>query len=212
MGNPVTYTYSLAAASANAIALSQTPGAAGDLTLNGATVAGGVAVLDAGRRVLITCAGDNSARTFTVYGTNHTGNPISETLAGPNATTVQSSFDYKTVTRITINGASTGALTVGTSSVGSTPWILSNIHAIDPNIGMSCVVSGTVNYTVQYTTDDVMQTPLLTAPTAFNHPSLANQNASSSGSFTAPITAYRLTINSGTGSVRFTGIQAGIKG
>jgi hypothetical protein len=212
MANPVTYTLQLAAASANNIATSQTPSGAGNLTLNGSTVVSGVAILDVARRVLITCAGNNSNRTFTIYGTNHTGNPISETVTGPNTSTVQSEFDYKTVTRIAISGASTGSLTVGTSSVGSTPWILSNIHAITPTIGLGCVVSGSVNYTVEHTFDPIMTTPLVTPPTAIPHPILAIEDATATGEYDIPIAAYRLTINSGTGSVRFTGIQAGIKG
>ncbi|WP_421696930.1 hypothetical protein [Ancylobacter sp.] len=212
MGNPVTYTLQLAAASANNIATTQTPSGAGNLTLNGSTVVDGVAILDVARRVLITCAGNNSGVTFTIYGTNHTGSPIYETITGPNTTTAQSTFDYKTVTRIAISGASTGSLTVGTSSVGSTPWIISNIHAITPSIGLTCVVSGTVNYTVEYTPDNIMTTPLLTAPTAIAHPTLAIEDATAWGYFDFPIYGYRLTINSGTGSVTFTGIQAGIKG
>src|ERR1700691_2559563 len=73
----------LASASANNIALSQTPGAAGALTLNGSTVTGAVATLDNPRRVLITTA--DTTHTFTVTGTTPTGATISE-VVGPIST------------------------------------------------------------------------------------------------------------------------------
>lgn len=203
--NPIRYTLSLGAASANAIALTQTP--TGNLTLNGALVSGGVATLDVGRRVLITNNGDNSGVTFAIYGTNQTGNVIQETLAGANATTVQSLLDYKTVTRISISSPSTGSLTVGTSSVGSTPWILTNYQMVPVSIGLFCVVAGTVNYTVEYCGDDIQNS----IPTPLPHPYLTSKTTTEYSDISYPVVAYRLTVNSGPGSVQFTGIQSGIR-
>ena len=70
----------LAAASANNIALSQTPGGAGALTLNGSLVVGGVAILDVPRQVRITTTADETAKTFTIKGTDWAGSPISEVM------------------------------------------------------------------------------------------------------------------------------------
>jgi hypothetical protein len=50
MSNPSVVTLQLVALVANGIALSQTPGAAGNLTLNGSLVTAGVAILDVARR------------------------------------------------------------------------------------------------------------------------------------------------------------------
>lgn len=102
---------------ANNIAQSQTPGGAGNLTLNGTLVSSGVAYLGTPRPVYITCAGDNSGRTFTVTGTtiNAAGGPISvvETVTGANTSIIATTNSFYTVTSISISGASTGAVTVG---------------------------------------------------------------------------------------------------
>src|SRR6202012_1301839 len=140
----------LTAASANNIAQSQTPGAAGALALNGSTVVNGVAVLDHPRRVLIT-TGDTT-HIFTVTGTNASGMPISE-VVGPITTSAYTTQDFLTVTSVTINAAATAAVTVGTNGVASTAWIFLDSWAL-PIVSIQCDVSGTVNYTVQSTLDD----------------------------------------------------------
>src|ERR1700677_2169878 len=110
----------LAAASANNIALSQTPVGAGALTLNGSTVANGIATLDNSRRVLITTA--DTTTLFTVTGATPTGSVLSESfkvVAGSSF----SAQDFKTVNSITTNQATTAAVTVGTNGIASTPWV-----------------------------------------------------------------------------------------
>lgn len=201
----------LAAASANAICLSQTPAAAGALVLNGATVSGGVATLDNARRVLITCVGNESAKTFTLTGTSYNGKVQSETLTGPNATTVQSALDYKTVTSITISAAAAGAITVGTSAVASSRWLRLDNWAF-PQVAIQCDVTGTVNYTVQQTLDDPNNETLFMSPAMvnwINHPdsNLVGATTTVQGNYGyAPIYA-RVTLNSGTGSVVLTLVQ-----
>jgi len=201
----------LTAASANAICLSQTPGGAGALTLNGALVSGGVAILDTARRVLITCAGNESTKTFTVTGTAANGKTQIETLVGPNATTVQSTLDFKTVTSITISAAAAGAITVGTSGVASSRWLRLDNWAF-PQVAIQCDVSGTVNYTVQQTLDDPNSDTLPVAPQAVNwvdHPdtNLVAATVTRQGNYGyAPLYA-RVTLNSGTGSVTMTLVQ-----
>ena len=104
--------------SANSICLSQTPGGAGALTLNGASVANGAAWIGAMQRIYITAAGNDSGRTFTVVGTgyNASGGPFSvtETITGPNASTVSSANLYMAITSITVDAGTAGAITVGT--------------------------------------------------------------------------------------------------
>src|SRR6185312_328062 len=140
----------LSGASANNIATSQTPGAAGALTLNGSTVVNGVAVLDHARRVLITTT-DNT-HTFTITGTTPTGTLLTEVVTS-NGTNVQSTLDYLTVTSVVISGAASAAVTVGTNGVASTPWVRLDEYA-RPEVSIQCNVSGTVNYTVQSSNDD----------------------------------------------------------
>lgn len=190
----------LASASANAICLSQTPGGAVDLTLNGALVSGGVATMDKPRRVLVTCAGNETGKTITVYGTDWNGNPVSEALAGPNATTVQSLYDYATVTRIAVSAAFAGAATVGTSAVASSrPIFLDGWAAAQ--VALQADVTGTANATVQQTLDDLQAG--YTAATWLDHPdsNLVALTASKQGNYGYAPQAVRITLNSGTGSV-----------
>lgn len=216
MALPQVVTKSLVAASANNIALSQSPGGAGALTLNGATVTGGIAILDTARRVLITSGGNDSGKIFTISGfpDDNMNTPISETLAGGNAAAVQSQRDYKRISSIKISAASAGTVIVGTDTVGSSPWQSVNYNFGPSNVAFGCVVTGTVNYTIEYTYDELNNNLAPASPpipTPWSHPTLNAVAATQDGTLgPAPITGWRLTINSGTGSVTATGIAGGI--
>lgn len=90
------------------------------------------------------------------------------------------------------------------ASVGSSAWIPVDSNLAPMNIGFGCVVTGTVNYTVQHCFDD-LSAGVTANP--FPHPFVAAQTASMDGNYAMPITAYRLTVNSGTGSVTMTSLQ-----
>ena len=95
----------------------------------------------------------------------------------------------------------------GTGSTSTIPMD----HYINPfNVGFGVKVSGTVNYTVQHTFDDVFD-PAVT-PTWFNHPVIASQTANQDGNYAFPVMAIRLTVNSGSGTATLNLIQAGISG
>lgn len=200
----------LAAASANAIALSQTP-TAGALTLNGALATNGVAKTDMPRRVLITTTANESSNTFTITGTNWSGNPISETIIGPNAGTAQSVLDYATITRITISGNASGALTVGTSGVASSAWIVLDRYA-SPETAVQAIVTGTANYTIQCTLDEATQNNPPSAINWFSSPDsqVVNATANQLSSFYPSPNYVRVTLNSGTGSVKCNFMQSGV--
>lgn len=200
----------ISAASANAICLSQTPSGAGSLTLNGALVSGGVAALDTQRQVLITCAGVETGKTFVVTGTDGQGRTISDTLAGPSASTVASTRYFKTVTSITISAAAAGAITVGTNSVAASNPIPLDIHG-RPEISLQAVVSGTVNWTIQQTLDTPYTTSALNW---FDHidSNLVSQTVNRQGNYAYVPAATRIVLNSGSGSVTYTVVQAGITG
>lgn len=204
-------TKTLAAASANNIAQSQSPGA-GAITLNGSTVTSGVATLDTARRVRITSGGNDSGITFTVVGTNYFGNALSETITGANASTADTTQDFATVTSVTHTGSVAGTVTVGTNGVGSTPW-----YNLDPftdtfNVGIGVVVSGTINFTVEYTYDDANSPYTGTFPTAFSLTALASKTANTDSTLTNPCWGVRLTVNSGTGTAKVIIVQVGIGG
>lgn len=189
------------------ISVSQTPGGAGALTITGALASGGVATLDIPRRVMISCAGNNSGRTFTITGTSDGEKVISETITGPNATTVSSLKDYKTVTGVSINGASTGAVKIGTTdgTTGtastpcmSTPWC--PIDRYDYNgVALGIEVTGTINYTVQHTLTDPNTGPLDNPDkylTPYAHPTIAAKTANDFATYSHPLSAVRVTVNS----------------
>jgi hypothetical protein len=205
----------LVASSANNIALSQTPGAAGALTPNGSTVVSGVAVLDKPRQVLITTTGDEHTKSFIITGTDWAGSPISETISGiASGTTKASVLSYATVTSITISAAAAGALTVGTNGVASSSWVRLDGWA-NPSVSKQCVVSGTVNYTVQYSNDDpnaIQGTPV--NPNAMNWFNDMNTEFVGATASQFDLWAFvplwvRLVLNSGTGSVTMTLQQTG---
>jgi len=78
------------------------------------------------------------------------------------------------------------------------------------NVGFGVVVSGTVNYTVQHTFDDIFDASV--TPVWFNHPTIASLAANADGNYAFPVRAIRVTVNSGSGTATMTAIQAGMPG
>lgn len=148
----------LVAPAANNIGLSQTPGATGVVLLNGSLAvavpnAGTQAVLDTYRRVLITTAGNESAKTMTIVGTTHGGLITTEVMAMANAGTTFSTLDFKNIISMTMSSAAAGAITVGTNGVANSDWFPVDAYA-NGEIALQVTVSGTVSYTIQSTLDD----------------------------------------------------------
>ena len=211
---PITVTVGpLASASATAIYTAQTP-TAGALTLNGALVSGGVATLDKPRRILITTAADETSRTFTITGTNWSGQTWGETITGVNATTAQSVLDYATVTSIVISGNAAGNVSVGTSGVASSPWVRLD-HWASPEAAIQATVTGTVNYTIQQTIQDPNSptdpvSPSLLSWKSSTDTNVVNATATAQSSYSIIPTFARVTLNSGSGSVTSIFAQLGI--
>jgi hypothetical protein len=210
---PVVLAKTLAAASVNIIAQSQSLAAAGNLTLNGAAAGGGVATLDTQRRVLVTSAGNDSGITFTVFGTNQGGNVIQETVTGANAGAVATNQDFLTVTRVAASGATASTVQVGTNGTGSSPWALIDPHVTPCNLGLGVVVAGTATFTVEYTYDDITGLAPGIFANVFALAALAGKTASTDSNIAWPIRAVRLTLTSNTppGGATLTAIQAGIR-
>lgn len=211
---PITATVGpLTAASANNIALSQTPGAAGALTLNGSLVPAtgpeaGTAVLDTPRRILITTA--DTTHTFTIVGVSPTDTALTETFLIAGGATY-SQLDYAEVDSITINGAATAAVTVGTNGIASTPWVRLDEWA-SPQVGIQCDATGTVNYTVQSTYDDPNSPTDPVSPSATtwintNDTNAVNATGNVQTNYLFASTFVRALLNSGSGSVAMKVIQ-----
>lgn len=206
-------TLTMAAPVANGISLSQKPVAGGlqSLLLNGSLVVGGVAHLDVPRKVAITSSGNEVALTFTITGTNYLGLTQSETLAGPNTTTVASANYYLTVTSITVSGNTAGNITVGTNGMATSPWFPMNYNRY-PVSSQICDLSpgASLTYTVQFTGEDLQasRTASITA-IAQNHSTLTNQTLNNSGILISGVCGVRIVTNAwSSGSVTMNIIQS----
>ena len=96
--------------------------------------------------------------------------------------------------------------TVSQTGVGSTDPIVMDTNKNPFNVGFGVVKTGTVDYTVQHTFDN----PFGTISTWFNHPTVAAQIANADGNSAFPVTAIRLTMNSGDGTATLKLLQAGV--
>lgn len=197
--------------SATSIATSQTPSGAGNLTLNGALVTGGVAVLPTPQRVLITTT--DSTRTFTITGTTLTGSLLTEVVKS-SGTNVVSTLDYATVTSIAISAAAGAAVTVGTNGTGSTPWARMDEWA-NTQVSIQINVTGTVNYTLQSSMDDPNSPTNSVLPSAMtwintNDTNAVAQTAAVQTNYLFSPTWIRVFLNSGSGSVTATCAQANV--
>lgn len=199
----------LATADADGICQSQTPAGAGNLTINGALASSGAVTLDKPRRILVTTASDESGKTLTFTGTNWYGQSITETMTGPNATTAYTTQDFATVTAVAVSAAFTGAVTVGTNGVASSPPIFLDTYGLGPT-SLQVAVTGTVNYTVQQSLDNPNVIGY-TSTTWVNHADTAivAATATAQSNYAYMPCVCRLVLNSGTGSAKFTVIQSG---
>ena len=217
---PITLTVGpLAGASANFFAVSATPTSGTPLTLAHTTPA-------TPRRVLLTYGNEGSARTLVLTGTNADGNSIQETLAVPSGAggTVATSQDFATlVSAMPLGGGWTAAMTLGTNVVASSPWKIINPVAWGPTeVAWNGVATGTVNWSIEITLDNPNNNANVMGSQALgNYPSVPNvitpitaltsQAASANGVYNDPFYAWRLTVNSGTGSVQVTALEAGMQ-
>lgn len=221
---PVVVTKTLDAASANGISLSQSLAGAGNLLINGAAASGGIATLISQRRVIITSAGNDAGLTWTIIGTDDTGSQIKDIFAGASGI-AQSNLNFKTVTQISSNGATASTVTVGTNGVGSSPWVMFDSYIPTPNMDvLAQLVTGTGNATIEVTQDPFLvpipqpgsSTPAIAFAPANPNPlavawgALAGLTATTEAQINAAIHGWRLTINSGTGTWKATGRQAGV--
>lgn len=198
----------LQAAVNNAVCLDQTKASAGPLILNGTSVVAGVAVFNAAYLVTVTSTGNDSTRTYIITGTNSSGVAMTETVTGPNTTTISTTRYFKTVTDVSVAGGGTvGTIRVGFGTAGVAPPIILDIHG-RPDVSLQVVVSGTVTWTLQQTLDSLWD---ISNPTWFSHPdpNMVAQTINRQGNYAYVPAAVRLLITSGTGTATLTVIQSG---
>jgi hypothetical protein len=209
-------TFTPSAADADGICASQTPAAGGEqsLTIGGALASGGAVTLGTAQHVTITAVGNESARTFTVTGTDRESQALTETITGPNATTAASSNNFATVTAVTVDDDTAGAVTVGVNGLFESGWYCANPRDHESSIGLAVDLNGSAAYTftVQHTYDDIYASGFdETAAKTFNSADIAGATADAEGNYTAPISALRLAVTTETtaGSLDFTVLMEG---
>ncbi len=96
--------------------------------------------------------------------------------------------------------------TVSKTGAGSTTAVVINTNVTPVNIGFAAVVTGTVNYSIQYSYDD----PAVGFTTWFDDATITSKTGNEDGYINFPITGLKALVNSGTGSVVLNVVQAGI--
>jgi hypothetical protein len=198
-------------ATATGVALAQTATGAVNLTLAGSLTASGVATFDVARRVILTSGGNDSGITFTIYGTDRQGFEQTEVVTGANAGAAQSTKDFKTVTRVATSAATASQVTVGTNAVGSSGWVPFDVFSHGREVELQVKTSGSPNYTVELTDDDIWDATASRVITTFSATATALIAATSTarGAEARVAQAVRVTQNSGSGTSTLTVIQQG---
>lgn len=216
MGVPAVFNF--AVGTTTAICSGQTTAGAGALTIDGALLdlpatMNGVRRAKMGggfqRTVSLTSTGNISGVNFTIVGTDLRGTAVTETRAGPNNNTVETTAEYDVVTSVTVDGAVATATSVGSGTTGQSNWYKCNLYNKGGGIALYCDIAGTINYTIRDTGDDVDTD---STPTTVNHPTLASLTADNSSNYAIAPRAIQAVVNSSTvatGTLNFTIVPGG---
>lgn len=208
MADQIAYGFSPTALDADGVCASQTLGGAGDLTINGALATAGVATFGEQQRVTLASAGNYSAVTFTLYGTDARGRSISEALVGPNNSTVTSTLNYKTVTRISSSAALGTAITSGNSDALETAWVALDTRRPIKSISIELSSGASMTFELQLSNQSPQR--IITNESeivAFADSTVTGKTASFLITATTAIQAARVKVTSfvsGTGTLRIT--------
>lgn len=182
----------------------QTLGGSGYFTLNGAGVSSGEWVTPDlfAKQIGFTSTGNLSGVTFVVSGYQDKNKTIliSEGVTGPNNNTVETTNYFYSIQSIAASGA------VGTNvKAGPVDEAISQIIPIkrtnsdrsERQVGLTFIVTGTINYTVQQTNDDVQSlTDRVFDWLDHDDTDLVSATASKNGNYIAIPQAMRVKINS----------------
>lgn len=205
---------SLAAADRNGVCAAQTPTGAGNMTIAGALASGGVATMDYARHITIYSDGDDSGVTFTITGTNRNGDAKTETITGPDSTTVTSTGNFKTITQVAISDAGTGSIEVGTGTTLQTAPVPVDVYRGGISYRVDLTNAGgssSLTVTSQFTLDDVLKSTFDEDTADW----ITDENAKTSdfeGSTTVPIRALRLSVSGieASDAINFTILQQAV--
>lgn len=236
MAKPVVFNWT--AANTTDVCKLQTTSGAGSLVINGNLTSNKIGIpnspsasnpsgysatfIGCSRTVSVTSAANNSAINVTITGILN-GASQSETITGPNITTVYTTKLFDVVTAVSVNGATAGGgISVGSGSTGQTHWHGYDYYVPCAATSVSIGVTGTIDYSFQATLEDVNTVTNpgiiegIIVPQAGNAQAfvleLSNATASGFGYFNYPVRYMNVVINSSTdGSLTATFIQQGIR-
>tara|TARA_R110000824_G_scaffold253275_3_gene442150 strand:- start:7397 stop:8071 length:675 start_codon:yes stop_codon:yes gene_type:complete len=207
----------------NGVCVSQTPAAGGiqSLTITGALAADGVATAAAAQIVTATWAGSDAARTLTVTFKDADGVEQTGTVAGAAGATASGTFFAKSISSVTIDSNSAGAVEVGFLAANGavTKSIVTNWKQTPFNLGAYFdLTAGTMTLSGQYTPD--LPDPTLRDNTAYaksystsadwqNIDGLTAVTADDQSNIAFPVGAVRFiqTVGSATGTCTATAAQ-----
>lgn len=139
---------------------------------------------------------DHSAKTIVLVGLDANGSVLTETMAAPGiSATVTSTKAFKELTGATPS-ATIGADTfdIGWAATGHTPYVDTRGTPVAVAVYLA---SGACNFDIQHTLEELPTED----STVFMQTALTGKTATVDGSFTAPIAAVRVDINSHTAGV-----------
>ena len=182
----------------------QTLGGAGNFTLNGAGVVSGEWVTPDlfAKQIGFASTGNISGVNFTISGYQDRNKTIfiSETIAGPNNNTVETTNYFYSVQSISANGAvgtNTKAGPVDEAISQIIPTKRSYSDRNERQIGLTFIATGTIDYTVQQTNDDIQSlTNRVFNWLDHDDSALVNATTSKNGNYIAVPQAMKVKINS----------------
>jgi hypothetical protein len=173
----------------------------------------GYAEFTTAQHVAMYSAGDDTGDTYTARGYDRYGVEVTDSITGASAgTSSTQDQNFGWVDRITSSGTSAGAVEAGVDGLCESAWFLLNYRGPDFNVSLLVdVVSGTLTYAAQHTSDNILATGFAeNDATAFTHDTLTGQTTDQDGNYTNPPRAVRLALTAFTsGSVKMTVVQTG---
>jgi hypothetical protein len=163
---------------------------AATITLNGALVASGVCVFGEAQKLSVASTADDSGKTFTIVGTNADLQAQTEVLTGPNATTVHSTYYWRTITSVTPSADPTGDIIGGPlSAQGAVSDTIVPSLTYPVEFGVSVDITGTCTYSLEHTLHPMPQTLI-----PVYKDTLTGKTADDFGSITYPVGGIRARI------------------
>lgn len=188
----------LADVDANSVFEDQQLVGAGNFSLDGTDVTDGVWTSPDGfaRQISFESAGNLAARTFTITGYRDPQQNLLETedVTGPNNETVEGTKYFYSITQIASDGAVASDVECGFVDEATTQVVPLSWRGRD--VGFNVTVTGTIDYTVQQTFDDITSGTYPTNWDSHDDSSLVNATATFNGNYVQIPRAMRVIVNS----------------